>query len=127
MSDEELKKQLKKAILIKAPEGFTDKIMEGIALEKEDIVAKSPYKIPGKMLLILLAILFSGSIILGLLVPSEDLGIMNNINDYISLDLPKYEYKGLIINKVTAYVLAALFIFLYMDYKFVVKRRQGLS
>ncbi len=123
MSDAELKNWIESTIIEKAPDGFTDRLMEAIAIEDEKSLAKSGYKLPGKYLLIFMALLLVFSIVVSFINPAEGMSEWANYSHYFQLDWSKLKFNGLISNHLITYTTAGLFLFLFLDYQFTSKKR----
>lgn len=122
MSDAELKNWIKSTIIEKAPDGFTDRLMEAIALEDKKTQASSTYKLPGKYLLVIMALLLVFSVIVSILNPG-DMGEWVNYSRYLHFDWSGIKFNGLISNHIITYTAAGLFLFLFLDYLFTSKKR----
>jgi len=123
MSDAELKNWIESTIIEKAPEGFTDRLMEAIALEDKKTLAASTYKLPGKYLLVFMALLLVFSVIVSVFNPGESLGEWANYSRYLQLDWSGIKFNKVVSNHIITYTAAGLFLFLFLDYLFTSKKR----
>jgi len=123
MSDAELKNWIKSTIIEKAPDGFTDRLMEAIAIEDEKSIAKSVYKLPGKHLLFFMGFILVFSIVISFITPAEGISEWGNYSHYFQFDWSKIKLSSLVNNRILAYTSAGLFVFIFLDYLFTSKKR----
>jgi len=116
MSEEELKKQIEKAMIIEAPDDFTSKIMDKIAMEKEVSREKEPYQLPGKNVLIMLLLLFSASMLWGIFTPNGGGELLSLFGRKLAFPPIEFDLKVLIFNKMTTYIIGGLSLFILIDY-----------
>lgn len=116
MKEEDFKKLLKESILEKAPEGLSDSVMDRIAAENVSKANAKVYSMPGKRLILFLAILFSGSILWALLSSPSNKSRINTILESISFQLPTIEKSEIIFNSINVYLLMAFLAFLFIEF-----------
>ena len=122
MKDKEFKSWIEKSMIERAPEGFTDRLMEAIAIENEKLVKAPSYKLPGKYLLFFMGFILIFSVIASLLAPSKGIGEWNNYRHYFQMDWTKMNLNSLINNPIIIYTIVGLFLFLFLDYLFISKK-----
>lgn len=120
MKDEEIKRELEKHLLLEAPPGFSDRIMESILAEKRDVKQHKTYTMPGKNLLIILSLFFIGSI-----VWSFSIGVHSESKFSLFLDRivpPSLDRINWIFNTLNSYLMVGILLFIVIEIISIRKR-----
>jgi hypothetical protein len=114
---EEFDQILKKALKEKAPEGFTDKLMDRLVVEQQTQIKFSPVSVPGKKFLFIFLGLFGLAIFSAIYFGGSSASgnpILNNFNQLVS----QVHFQIGPTVKLLAFSMAAIFGFLMLDYIF---------
>ena len=113
MKDEEIKRELKKHLMVEAPQGFSDRIMESIAAENLVVKQQRDYVMPGKNLLIILLLFFMGSIVWSFMAGTTSDSKIHSLLDRISP--PSFEQVNWLFNNLNSYLMLGFLLFLIIE------------
>jgi uncharacterized membrane protein YciS (DUF1049 family) len=114
---EEFDQILKRALKEKAPAGFTDKLMDKLAVEQQTQTSISPVVIPGKKFLFVFSGLF-GLAIFSAIYYGGASGSSNHVLNYFNQLVSQVHFQIGPTIKLLVFSVAAICLFLIIDYIF---------
>lgn len=116
MKREVFKEKLKENLIIQAPDGISDKIMNTIQLETEKASLKRHYSMPGKPILLFLSLFFTLSIVWSFLYKGEHSDKLVELIPNFNIHLPNIDSFSWLFNSLNTYLIMGLLIFVILEF-----------
>jgi len=116
MKKEVFKEKLKENLIMQAPDGMTDKIMNTIQLEAEQASLKRHYSMPGKPILLFLSLFFVLSMVWSFFYKGGHSSILEERIQNVNIHLPKMESLSWLFTSLNSYLILGLLIFVIFEF-----------
>lgn len=116
MKRDEFKEKLKKNLIIQAPDGIADKIMDAIEIESRQVEYKKDYSMSGKPILIGLSLFFIFTILWSFLYQGDHtVQIIDQLNK-LSIKIPEFSSFSWLFNSMNSYLMLGFLLFIVLEF-----------
>ena len=116
MKKDVFREKLKENLIIQAPDGMADKIMEAIELEAKQVANKRQYSMPGKPILLGLSFFFIFTIIWSFFYEGDQSGQIGELVPNFTIQIPKLDSFSWLFTTMNSYLMVGFLLFIVLEF-----------
>jgi hypothetical protein len=116
MKRDVFKEKLKKNLIIQAPEGMTNKIMDAIEIESKQVSYKSDYSMPGKLILVGLSLFFLFTVIWSFLYRGNQTNSIVERLPKFTIQVPELSSFTWLFTNLNSYLMIGFLLFVVLEF-----------